>query len=95
MIECYEIMTTPSKDRHNYELSVLNEIAQALNRSVDLDAALNASLVYVAQLFGLETGWVWLLNEFEFHVSFIMGKLDAGNRTEAVAIAVQRGLLHR
>jgi len=29
----------------------------------------------------------------KFHVSSIMGKLGAGNRTEAVSIAVQRGLL--
>ncbi len=29
----------------------------------------------------------------KFHVSAIMGKLDAGNRTEAVTIAAQRGLI--
>lgn len=29
----------------------------------------------------------------KFHVSSILGKLDAGNRTEAVAIAAQRGLV--
>jgi two-component system, NarL family, response regulator LiaR len=29
----------------------------------------------------------------KFHVSAIMGKLGAGNRTEAVAIAAQRGLI--
>jgi DNA-binding NarL/FixJ family response regulator len=29
----------------------------------------------------------------KFHVSAILGKLDAGNRTEAVAIASQRGLI--
>lgn len=29
----------------------------------------------------------------KFYVSAIMGKLNAGNRTEAVAIAVQRGLI--
>lgn len=31
----------------------------------------------------------------KFHVSSIMGKLGAGNRTEAVAFAVQRGLIKR
>ena len=31
----------------------------------------------------------------KFHVSSIMGKLGAGNRTEAVAIAAQRGLIQR
>lgn len=30
----------------------------------------------------------------KFHVSAILAKLDAGNRTEAVAIAVQRGLIN-
>ncbi len=29
----------------------------------------------------------------KFHVSAILGKLDAGNRTEAVALAAQRGLI--
>jgi DNA-binding NarL/FixJ family response regulator len=29
----------------------------------------------------------------KFHVSAILGKLDAGNRTEAVANAAQRGLI--
>jgi DNA-binding NarL/FixJ family response regulator len=31
----------------------------------------------------------------KFHVSAIMAKLGAGNRTEAVAVAVQRGLIAR
>ncbi|HLV33877.1 MAG TPA: response regulator transcription factor [Spirillospora sp.] len=30
----------------------------------------------------------------KFHVSSILGKLDAGNRTEAVRIAAQRGLIN-
>jgi DNA-binding NarL/FixJ family response regulator len=29
----------------------------------------------------------------KFHVSSIMGKLGAGNRTEAVTMAAQRGLI--
>ena len=29
----------------------------------------------------------------KFHVGSILGRLNAGNRTEAVAIAVQRGLI--
>ena len=31
----------------------------------------------------------------KFHVSSLMGKLGAGNRTEVVAVATQRGLLRR
>lgn len=45
------------------ELEILNEIAQALNRSVDLDEALQVTLAQVAALFDLQTGWIWLLNE--------------------------------
>jgi DNA-binding NarL/FixJ family response regulator len=29
----------------------------------------------------------------KFHISSILGKLGAGNRTEAVTLAVQRGLI--
>lgn len=49
--------------RRNRELSILNTIAEALNRSVDLDEALQAALGQVAELLDLQTGWVWLLRE--------------------------------
>ena len=49
--------------RRNHELSILNTIARALNRSVELDQALQTGLSQVAELLGLHTGWVWLLNE--------------------------------
>lgn len=49
--------------RRNRELSILNSIAQALNRLVDLDEALQTALGQVAELLGLHTGWVWLLRE--------------------------------
>jgi two-component system NarL family sensor kinase len=49
--------------RRNLELSILNTIAQALNRSVDLDGALQAALAHVAELLDLQAGWVWLLRE--------------------------------
>jgi len=45
------------------ELVILNEIAQALNRSVDLDEALQATLAQVAMQLDLQTGWIWLRNE--------------------------------
>jgi two-component system NarL family sensor kinase len=64
-------MATPYKSetdaqklrRRNRELSILNTIAEALNRSIDLDQALSAALAQVAELLGLHTGWIWLLDE--------------------------------
>ena len=49
--------------RRNQELSILNAIAEALNRAVDLREALDQSLRLVADLLGLHAGWVWLLDE--------------------------------
>ena len=48
--------------RRNRELSILNTIAQALNREVDLDNALQTALKQVADLLDLQTGWIYLLN---------------------------------
>jgi two-component system, NarL family, sensor kinase len=49
--------------QRNRELTILNSIAAALNASVDMDEALQAVLAQVADLLGLHTGWIWLLNE--------------------------------
>jgi len=49
--------------QRNRELVILNEVAQALNRQVDLEQALEAALSKVAELLNLNTGWVWLLHE--------------------------------
>jgi two-component system NarL family sensor kinase len=49
--------------RLNHELSVINAIARELNRSVDLGEALRFTLAQVADLLGLRTGWVWLLDD--------------------------------
>lgn len=51
--------------QRNRELSMLNTVAQALSRSVDLDAVLQLTLAQIAQLFDLRTGWVWLLREHD------------------------------
>ena len=51
--------------RRNAELAIINTIAQALNRSVDLDEAVQTTLAQVADLLDLQTGWVWLLKEDE------------------------------
>ena len=57
--------TNDRKDlrRLNHELSVLNAIARELNRSVNLGEALGFTLAQVAELLGLRTGWIWLMNE--------------------------------
>ncbi len=49
--------------RRNHELSVLNAIARELNRSVNLGEALRFTLSRVAELLGLRTGWIWLVDE--------------------------------
>ncbi|HEX9922255.1 MAG TPA: GAF domain-containing protein, partial [Anaerolineae bacterium] len=49
--------------RRNRELSIFNTIAEALSREVDLDQSLRTALVQVAELFGLHTGWVFLLHD--------------------------------
>lgn len=51
------------QDRHTFELTIISEIAQALNGSVDLNQALQTTLGRVADLLDLDTGWIWLLNE--------------------------------
>ena len=54
---------TQKLQRRNRELSILNTIAEALNREVDLPQALHTTLAQVAELLGLQTGWIWLLRE--------------------------------
>ena len=49
--------------RRNRELSILNGIAEALNREVDLSRALQVALAQVAKLLELRAGWIWLLRE--------------------------------
>ncbi len=51
-----------SLEQRNHELSILNVITAALNRSVQLDEALQAALREVAELLNLQTGWVWLVS---------------------------------
>lgn len=49
--------------RRSYELSILNDVARALNESVDLPALLARALEKVTELLGLSTGWVLLFDE--------------------------------
>ncbi|MGH2506669.1 MAG: GAF domain-containing sensor histidine kinase [Ktedonobacteraceae bacterium] len=54
---------TTSLLRGNRELAVLYAIASQLNRKVEVREMLQEVLLQVTQLFGLQTGWVWLLDE--------------------------------
>ena len=54
---------TGDLEQLNHELSVLNGIARELNRSVNLDQALRYALSQVAELLGLRTGWIWLIDD--------------------------------
>lgn len=44
------------------KLTTLNEIAETLNRAVDVQGALQDSLVRIVELVGLETGWIFLMD---------------------------------
>ena len=54
---------TSSLDPRTRELTILNVVAQTLNRSVSLETALHATLARAADLLNLHAGWIWLLNE--------------------------------
>src|SRR6476620_1039476 len=45
------------------ELATLTALAQALSGPAGLTQSLEAALATVADVLGLETGWVWLLDE--------------------------------
>ncbi len=49
-------------NRQTRELAVLNAITEALNSAADVRQALDRALELVADLLGLQTGWVWLLD---------------------------------
>jgi two-component system NarL family sensor kinase len=50
-------------DSPSTELATLTALAQALSGPADLEESLEAALATVADVLGLETGWVWLLDE--------------------------------
>src|SRR5215472_4778639 len=54
---------TSSLLRSNRDLAILYTIAGNLNRKVDVHEALQEVLAQVTGLLGLQTGWVWLLDE--------------------------------
>lgn len=50
-------------ERRNRELAILNRIAAALNREVDLRESLNVALAQVSELLDLQTGWIYLVDD--------------------------------
>ena len=64
----YTVLMSVSSDaeqlqRLNRELVDLNAIARVLNQSTELEETMQATLVQVAELLGLKTGWIFLLDE--------------------------------
>lgn len=55
-----EHISTQKLQRRNHELTVLNHIAEALNREVQLKDALETALYKIIKLFDLTTGWIFL-----------------------------------
>lgn len=47
-------------EHQNRELTILNRIAEALNREVDLQRALYVAMHNIVDLFNLNTGWIFL-----------------------------------
>src|SRR5215212_1909414 len=45
------------------ELTTLNELAQTLNRALDLREALDAALPHIVEIMGLRTGWIFMRDE--------------------------------
>src|SRR4051812_8942654 len=59
-------MTTPESDvlrERNRRLTILNRIAETLNRTSDLQIALDETLASLVDLLGLQTGWIFLRDE--------------------------------
>ncbi|MEZ4657576.1 MAG: GAF domain-containing sensor histidine kinase [Caldilineaceae bacterium] len=61
--------------RRNRELLILNSIAQALHREIDLDRALHVVLAQVTELFSLRTGWIFLVHE-ETNETYLAASLN-------------------
>jgi two-component system, NarL family, sensor kinase len=74
-------------DRRSHDLSILNEVARALNASVDLPAMLARVLEKVAELLGLSTGWVLLFDEAGEPYTAAAQNLPPGLREEPELLA--------
>jgi two-component system, NarL family, sensor kinase len=59
-------MTTPDARtllERNRELAILRQVAETLNRTTDLEEALDEALRAAVELLGLQTAWVFLLDD--------------------------------
>lgn len=57
-------MATPKPEAHFLEdLNTLHQIAETLNRAVDVRGALESALAQVVSLLGLETAWIFLKDD--------------------------------
>jgi two-component system NarL family sensor kinase len=74
-------------DRRSHELSILNDVARALNASVDLSTLLARALEKVAELLGLSTGWVLLFDEAGEPYTAAAQNLPPGLREEPELLA--------
>src|SRR5581483_8778305 len=65
-IAAEELLAPPGTDkqleRRNRELTILYQISKTLNSSTDVHSALESTLILVAELLALRSGWVWLLD---------------------------------
>lgn len=52
----------PARAGRTRELRILNAVAGALNSAPDVQQALEQTLALLAELLGLRTGWIWLLD---------------------------------
>lgn len=52
-------------EHRNRELRILYSISEALNRATDVHTSLETTLTLVAELLGLRSAWVWLLDAEE------------------------------
>lgn len=56
-------MAQSSATTREHDLEILNALARELSHSLELERVLETALRTVADLLGLETGWVWLIDE--------------------------------
>ncbi|MGB0930319.1 MAG: histidine kinase [Chitinophagales bacterium] len=61
--------------QQNQALTILNTIAQNLNKEVHLEKALNCALQQITQLLQLKTAWIWLFNA-DTHKAYIAAAIN-------------------